>query len=312
LVRWDANTEHSIGPLYDLGVTPDPFTTELVTLRCVGDQISLLYDGVTVIGPITEAAYQDNEYVAIRLFTNTSATQHRLTTFDAVPVEVVAPSAPVVKAVLGRTEWGNNVCSYSTAGAGIAVGDLIVMAEHAWSGFFFANDDPSRAFAAGGSTWLTAQEVVWGNTPYGGLFYKVATSADVAATAFTFSAVDGSGNNGGSVVVFEAGTFNVAAPLADWEFVRHTGSAATTAIAALTVDTDNSLAVVSLAVDRDVGSTPPAGFDELLDAEGGAWGSVSVSSREYDTGTTGALTHTASSAWGGQGGGVAYVVRPPA
>lgn len=80
-----ANDAESVLGTYDLGVLTAPLTTQTITLRCAGDQLSVLYGGTVVIGPVTHSTYQTNTYAGFRIYDGDHAGQHRLREFNAQP-----------------------------------------------------------------------------------------------------------------------------------------------------------------------------------------------------------------------------------
>jgi hypothetical protein len=88
------NNDETVLGTYDLGFLVAPLTTQTITLRCAGDQLSVLYDGAVVIGPVTHSTYQTNTYAGIRIYDGDHAGQHRLREFNAQPYAVVGPTVP--------------------------------------------------------------------------------------------------------------------------------------------------------------------------------------------------------------------------
>jgi hypothetical protein len=128
LMTITATSESPIGSDYDLGTPSIPFTTKTITLRCVGDKISVLYDGAVVIGPVTNTTYQTNTYAGTRLYDGAAAGQHRLREFNAQPYTPPSSGITFRQAKAAPTQ-GSTV----TLDLPVAAGSLLVVSAAAWN-----------------------------------------------------------------------------------------------------------------------------------------------------------------------------------
>lgn len=196
--------------------------------------------------------------------------------------------------------------------SGLALGDLMVAYEWAWSGFYNAGDSDNRLGAPAG--WTDVSEVIFGTNPAHGLYYKIADSGDVAASTFTFRR-----DSNGLIIMaaVQAGTFDPTTPITatvsvGYTINRHTPSGATVTAATITPPVDACLGLFLAVGDTNNGWTPPAGYTERLDVNGGDYATGLIATTTLTTSATGSVSATASgSVPADQGGSALVAVNPP-
>jgi hypothetical protein len=195
LMTITATSESPIGSDYDLGTPSIPFTTKTITLRCVGDKISVLYDGAVVIGPVTNTTYQTNTYAGTRLYDGAAAGQHRLREFNAQPYTPPSSGITFRQAKAAPTQGfnvyvseyagvdtaspvriahssatGSSTVAAAPATGALTVGDLVYAFMCHQGGTQTLTEDIADGFS------LACENEAGDNNNAGGAQYKVATA----------------------------------------------------------------------------------------------------------------------------------------
>lgn len=213
------------------------------------------------------------------------------------------PILPVYRSGVFHGRFDNKLVAKP---AGLAVGDLMLAYEWAWSGFYNTGDSDNRLGAP--ANWTTHAEVVFGNGPAHGLYWRIADASDVAASTFTFRA-----DSNGLIIVatVEAGTFNTTTPIGAYSINRHVSSGATITATTITAPVASCLGVYLGVADTSSGWTPPSGYVERLDVAGGQFATGIIATNNLSTSATGSVSATAGgSAPADQAGSALVAIRP--
>jgi hypothetical protein len=217
-------------------------------------------------------------------------------------------AVPTYRAVAAAAEFNGDTTAVCNKPTGTVDGDLMV-------GFFYTGDGfySTVADLTPPAGWTTVNELLTGNAPIIGIYYKVASSE---GASYTWTCNDGS-NRGLAIVTVTTGTYDTGTPIGTTsgvDYSRATANAsALLAAPTITPAVDECLGIAFFVTSGDSNTyTQPTGWTERTEFSNTFYNGC-VDTKSLSTGATGSVIPAGStgSFFGGEGSAM-VAVRPAA